>query len=159
MGLLLVSNINYTSARPQKILFKGTKPCSYHLLSCKPAPQGTRQLVAIAMDSQGGGASRPRRGWETLDDDPLGQIVSRSDFLTSARLSGTCTKYFKRVRKYAWEKAMLVGLPCILEDEDVSLGVSPACRGLSCKLTPLEMPTLRGTRILSDEQVSDEFDH
>ena len=111
------------------------------------------------MDSQGGGASCPRRGWETLDDDPLGEIISRSDFLTSARLSGTCTKYLKRVRKYAWEKAMLVGLPCILEDEDVSLGVSPARRGCSCKLTPLEMPMLRGTRILSDEQVSDEFDH
>ena len=43
--------------------------------------------------------------------------------------------------------------------EDVSLGVSPARRGRSCKLTPLEMPTSRGTRILSDEQVSDEFDH
>jgi hypothetical protein len=111
------------------------------------------------MDSQGGGVSRPRRGWETLDDDALGEIVSRSDFLTSARLSGACTKYFKTVRKYAWEKAMLVGLPCILEDEDVSWGVSPARRGRSCKLTPLEMPTLRGTRILSDEQVSDEFDH
>lgn len=110
------------------------------------------------MDSQGGGASRPRRGWETLDDDHLGEMVSRSAFLTSARLSGTCTKYFKMVRKYAWEKAMLVGLPCILEDEDVSWGVSPARCGRSFKLTPLKMPTLRDTRILSDEQVSDEFD-
>ena len=54
---------------------------------------------------------------------------------------------------------MLVGLPCVLEDEDVSWGVSPARRGRSCKLTPLEMPMLGGTRILSDEQVSDEFDH
>ena len=43
--------------------------------------------------------------------------------------------------------------------EDVSLGVSPARCGRSCKLTPLEMPMLRGTQILSDEQVSDEFDH
>ena len=43
--------------------------------------------------------------------------------------------------------------------EDVSLGVSPARCGRSCKLTPLEMPTLRGTRILADEQVSYEFDH
>ena len=94
-----------------------------------------------------------------MEDDPLVQIISRSDFLTSARLSGTCTKYFKRVHKYAWEKAMLVGLPCVLEDEDVSLGVSLARRVCSCKLTPLEIPTLRGTRILSNEQVSDEFDH
>ena len=54
---------------------------------------------------------------------------------------------------------MLVGLPCILKDEDVYLGVSRAQRGHSCKLAPLEIPTLRGTRILSDEQVSDEFDH
>ena len=151
-GPLLVSNITCSSARPQNIFFKGTKPCSYHL-SGKPARQGTRQLVAIAMDSQGGGASRPRRGWETLDDNPLGQIVSRSDLPTSARLSGTSTKYFKRARKYAWGKAMLVGLPCALEDEDVYLGVSPARRGSSCKLTPLDMPTLRGTRISSDEQV------
>ena len=43
--------------------------------------------------------------------------------------------------------------------EDVSLGVSPAWRGRSCKLTPLEMSTLRGTRIFSNEQVSDDFDH
>ena len=42
--------------------------------------------------------------------------------------------------------------------EDVSLGVSQVQRGHSCKLTPLEMPTLRGTRISSDEQL-DEFDH
>ena len=54
---------------------------------------------------------------------------------------------------------MLVGLPCVLEDEDVSLGVSPVRRGRSCKLTPLEMPTLRGTQILFDEQVCNEFDH
>jgi hypothetical protein len=111
------------------------------------------------MDSQGSGVSHPRRGWETLDDDALGEIVSRSDFLTSARLCGACTKYFKTVHKYAWEKAMLVGLPCVLEDEDVSWGIYPARRGRSCKLTPLEMPMLRSTRILSDEQVSDEFDH
>ena len=130
MGLLLVSNINCTIARPQNILSEGMNPYSYHLLSCKPAPQGTRQLVAIAMDSQAGGASRPCRGWETLDDDPLGQLVSRSDFLTSSRLSGTCTKYFKRAHKYAREEAMLVGLPCILEDEDVSWGVSPAAAWL-----------------------------
>ena len=37
--------------------------------------------------------------------------------------------------------------------EDVSLGVSPARRGHSCKMTLLEMSTLRGTQILSDEQV------
>jgi hypothetical protein len=74
------------------------------------------------VDSQSGGGSHPRRGWETLDDDPLGEIVNRSDFLTFVRLGTTCTKYFKTVRKYAWEKAMLVGLPCVLEDEDVSWG-------------------------------------
>ena len=37
--------------------------------------------------------------------------------------------------------------------KDVSLGVSPTWRGCSCKLTPLKMPSLRGTRISSDEQV------
>ena len=52
-----------------------------------------------------------------------------------------------------------ISVPCVLEDEDVSLGVSPVRRGRSCKLTPIEMLALRGTRILSDEQVSDEFDH
>ena len=36
--------------------------------------------------------------------------------------------------------------------KDLSLGVSPAWRGRSCKLTPLEMPMLRGTQISSDEQ-------
>ena len=103
---------------------EGTRPCGYYaLISSSPVPlppKRLRQFIAAPMDSPRG--SPPRRGWETLDDNPLGQIVSRSYFLTSARLSGTCTKYFKRVRKYAREKATLVGLPCVHEDEDVSWG-------------------------------------
>ena len=67
------------------------------------------------MDSPGG--SPPRRGWETLDDDPLGEIARRSDVLTAARLGASCTNFFKTVLKMAWEKAMLVGLPCILEEK------------------------------------------
>ena len=67
------------------------------------------------------------------------------------------------VRKYGLPSFILFShkinysYKCILmfhgRHEDVSLGVSPARRGRSCKLTPLEMPTLRGTRISSDEQV------
>ena len=110
----LMSNINCTSTLP-------LMRARWTSLPKGRGPKG-RQFVAIAMDSQGGGSSRPHWGWETLEDDPLGEIISRSDFLTSAKLSGTCTKYFKMVRKYAWEKAMLVGLPCVLENEDVSWG-------------------------------------
>ena len=67
------------------------------------------------MDSPGG--SPPRRGWETLDDYPLGEIARRSDILTSPRLDASCTIYFKTMLKQAWEKAMLVGLPCVLEEK------------------------------------------
>ena len=72
------------------------------------------------MDSPGG--SPPRRGWETLDDDPLGEIARRSDVLTAARLGASCTNYFKTMLKQAWEKAMLVGLPC--RGEGYSMGQS-----------------------------------
>jgi len=107
------------------------------------------------MDSPGG--SPPRRGWETLDGDPLGEIARRSDVLTAARLGASCTNFFKTLLKHAWEKAMLVGLPCVLE-EKVLLWDNPSnsrpLPGHGCTLTPLELPTLRGSRILSDEQVS-----
>ena len=107
------------------------------------------------MDSPGG--SPPRRGWETLDDDPLGEITRRSDVLTAARLGASCTNYFKTVLKMAWEKAMLVGLPCILEEKVLlwdNPSKSPPLPGHCCTLIPLELPMLRGSQILSDEQVS-----
>ena len=51
---------------------------------------------------------------------------------------------------------MHVGLPCILK-EKVLLWEnplnSPLVPGHGCTLTLLELPTLRGSRILSDEQV------
>ena len=107
------------------------------------------------MDSPSG--SPPRRGWETLDDDPLGEIARRSDVLTAARLGASCTNFFKTLLKQAWEKAMLVGLPCILE-EKVLLSENPLNNpplpSHGCTLTLLELPTLRGSRILSDEQIS-----
>jgi len=107
------------------------------------------------MDSPGG--SPPRRGWETLDDDPLGEIARCSDVLTAARLGASCTNFFKTVLKMAWEKAMLVGLPCVLEEKVLlwdNPSNSPPLPSHGCTLTPLELPTLRGSRILSDEQVS-----
>ena len=103
------------------------------------------------MDSPGG--SPPRRGWETLDDDPMGEIARRSDVLTSARLGASCTNFFKTLLK----QAMLVGLPCVLEEKVLlwdNPSNSPLLPGHGCTLTPLELPTLRGSRILSDEQVS-----
>jgi hypothetical protein len=107
------------------------------------------------MDSPGG--SPPHRGWETLDDVPLGEIARRSDVLTAARLGASRTNYFKTVHKQAWEKAMLVGLPCVLEQKVIlwdNPSNSPPLPGYGCTLTPLELPALRGSRILSDEQVS-----
>ena len=107
------------------------------------------------MDLPGG--SPPRRGWETLDDDPLGEIARRSDILTAARLGASCTNFFKTLLKQVWEKAMLVGLPCVLEEKVLlwdNPSNSPPLPGHGCTLTPLELPTLRGSRILSDEQVS-----
>ena len=107
------------------------------------------------MDSPG--SSPPRRGWVTLDDDPLGEIARRSDVLTAARLGASCTMFFKTVLKQAWEKAMLVGLPCVLEEKVILWGSplnSPSQHGRACMLTPLEFSTLSGSRILSDEQVS-----
>ena len=92
-----------------------------------------------------------------LDGDPLGEIARRSDVLTTARLGASWTNFFKMVLKHAWEKVMFVGLPCVLE-EKVRLwdnpSNSPPLPGHGCTLTVLELPTLRGSRILSDEQVS-----
>ena len=87
----------------------------------------------------------------------LWEIVRCSDVLTAARLGASCTNFFKIVLKQAWEKAMLVGLPCILEEKVLlwdNPSNSPPLPGHGCTLTPLELPTLRGSRILSDEQVS-----
>ena len=106
------------------------------------------------MDSPRG--SPPCWGWETLDDDPLGEIARRSDVLTAASLSASCTNFFKTVLKKAWEKAMLVGLPCVLEEKVLlwdNPSNSPPLPSHGCTLTPLELPTLRGSQILSDEQV------
>ena len=127
---------------------------SYLLLASSP-PLKRRQFVTAPMDSPGG--SPPRRGWESLDDDSLGEIARRSDVLTAARLGASCTNFFKTLLKQAWEKAMLVGLPCVLEEKVLlwdNPSNSPPLPGHGCTLTPLDLPTLRGSRILSDEQVS-----
>ena len=61
------------------------------------------------------------------------------------------------VLKHAWEKAILVGLPCDLEEKVLlwdNPSNSPLLPSHGCTLTPLELPMLRGSRILSDEQVS-----
>ena len=103
------------------------------------------------MDSLGG--SPPRRGWETLDDDPLGEIARCSDVLTATRLGASCTNLFKMLLK----QAMLVGLPCVLEEKVLlwdNSSNNPPLPGHGCTLTPLELPMLRGSRILSDERVS-----
>ena len=110
------------------------------------------------MDSPG--ESPPRRGWETLDDNPLGEIACRSDVLTAERLGASCTNFFKMVLEQAWEKAMLVGLPCVLKEKVLlwdNPSNSPPLPSHGCTLTPLELPMLRGSRILSDEQVSHGF--
>ena len=52
--------------------------------------------------------------------------------------------------------AMLVGLPCILEEKVLlwdNPSNSPPLPG-RCTMTLLEFPTLRGSQILPDEQVS-----
>ena len=92
-----------------------------------------------------------------MDDDPLGETARCSDILTAARLGASSTNFLKTVLKQAWEKAMLVGLTCVLEEKVLlweNRSNSPSLPGHGCTLTPLELPTLRGSRILSDEQVS-----
>ena len=83
----------------------------------------------------------------------MGEIARRSDVLTAARLGASCTNFFKTLLK----QAMLVGLRCILEDKvllwDNPLN-SPPLPGHGCTLTLLELPMFRGSRILSNEQVS-----
>ena len=81
---------------------EGTRPCGYYALissSPVPLPPKRRQFVAAPMDSPGG--SPPRQGWETLDDDPLGEITRRSDVLTVGRLGASCTNFFKTLIKQA----------------------------------------------------------
>ena len=121
--LVLVVNNSVTPSLRNDLQLEGTKPCSYYALissSPVPLPPKRRQFVAAPMDSPGG--SPPHRGWETLDDDPLGEIARRSNVLTAARLGASCTNFFKTVLKKAWEKAMLVGLPCVLEEKVYSMG-------------------------------------
>ena len=147
--LVLVVNNSLTPSLRNDLQLEGTRPCSYYALissSQVPLPPKRRQFVAAPMDSPGG--SPPRRGRETLDDDLVGEIARRSDVLTAARLGASCTNFFKMVLKMAWEKAMLVSLPCVLE-EKVLLWDNPSnsppllCHG--CILTPLELSTLRGS--------------
>ena len=93
---------------------------------------------------------------------PLSRASTRGRYsrivgVTAARLGASCANFFKTVLKQAWEKAMLVGLPCVLEEKVLlwdNPSNSPPLPGHGCMLTPLELPTLRGSRILSDEQVS-----
>ena len=92
-----------------------------------------------------------------MDDDPLGEIARCFDFLTATRLDASCTNFFKTLLKQAWEKAMLVVLPCVLEEKVLlwdNPSNSPPLPGHGCTLTPLELPTMRGSQILTDEQVS-----
>ena len=152
--LVLVVNNSLTPSLRNDLQLEGTRPCGYYTLissSPVPLPPKRRQFVAATKDSPGG--SPPRRGWETLDDDPLGEIARRSDVLTAARLGASCTNFFKTLLK----QAMLVGLPCVLQEKVLlweNPSNSPPLTGHGCTLTPLELPTLRGSRILSDEQVS-----
>ena len=116
--LVLVVNNSLTPSLRNDLQLEGTRPCGYYALissSLVPLPPKRRQFVAAPMDSPG--SSPPHRGWETLDDDPLGEIACRSDVLTAARLGASCTDFFKTLLKQAWEKAMLVGLPCVLEEK------------------------------------------
>ena len=87
----------------------------------------------------------------------MGEIARRSDVLTAARLGASCTNFFKMLLKQAWEKAMLVGLPCVLEEKVLlwdNPSNSPPLPGHGCTLTPQELSMLRGSQILSDGQVS-----
>ena len=83
--LVLVVNNSLTPSLRNDLQLEGTRPCGYYALissSPVPLPPKRRQFIAAPMDSPGG--SPPRRGWETLDDDPLGEIARRSDVLTAA---------------------------------------------------------------------------
>ena len=116
--LVLVVNNSLTPSQRNDLQLEGTRPCGYYALissSPVPLPPKRRQFVAPPMDSPGN--YPPHRGWETLDDDPLGEIARRSDVLTTARLGASCINFFKMLLKQAWEKAMLVGLPCVLEEK------------------------------------------
>ncbi len=107
--LVLVFNNSLTPSLRNDLQLQGTRPCGYYALissSPVPLPPKRRQFVAAPMDSPGG--SPPRRGWETLDDDPVGEITRRSDVLTAARLGASCTNFFKTLLKQVWER------PCLL---------------------------------------------
>ena len=95
--LVLVVNNSLTPSLRNDLQLEGTRPCGYYTLissSPVPLPPKRRQFVAAPMDSPGG--SPPHRGWETLDDNPLGEIARRSDVLTAARLGASCTNFSRR---------------------------------------------------------------
>ena len=104
-----------------------------------------RQAVLLLV-----GAGRP---WTTI----LWEESHAAPTSSPPQDGASCTNFFKTLLKQAWEKAMLVGLPCVLE-EKVLLWENPSnCSPLpshGCTLTSLELPMLRGSQILSDEQVS-----
>ena len=107
--LVLVVNNSLTPSLRNDLQLEGTRPCGYYALissSPVPLPPKRRQFVAAPMDSPGG--SPPRRGWETLDDDPLGEITRRSDVLTAARFCASCTNISRRCLKCLWKR------PCML---------------------------------------------
>ena len=84
----------------EEIQLEGMRPYGYYTLissSLVPLPWKRRQFIAAPMDLPGG--SPPRRGWETLDDGPLGEMARRSDVLTAARHRASCTNFFKTLLK------------------------------------------------------------
>ena len=94
--LVLVVNNSLTPSLRNDLQLEGTRPCGYYARissSLVPLPPKRRQFIAAPMDSPGG--SPPRRGWETLDDDPLGEIARRSDVLTAARLGASLHQLFQ----------------------------------------------------------------
>ena len=134
------------------------RPCGYYaLISSSPVPlprrEGSssllpwiRQAVLLLVE-----AGRP---WTTILWEKSHAAPTSSPPQDSVLPAPTFTK---TMLKQAWEKAMLVGLPCVLEEKvllwDKPSNIPPL-PGHGCTLTPLELPTLRGSQILSNEQVN-----
>ena len=99
--LVLVVNNSLTPSLRNDLQLEGTRPCGYYALissSPVPLPPKRRQFVVAPMDSPGG--SPPRRGWETLDDDPLGEIARaptssppQDSVLPAPTISRRCLKW------------------------------------------------------------------
>src|SRR3954471_15740080 len=157
--LVLVVNNSLTLRRGTIYSWKGRGPAVTTLLSPPlqfpfPRREGSssllpwiRQAVLLLV-----GAGRPWTAilWEKSHAAPTSSPPQDS-------VHASCTNFFKKLLKQAWEKAMLVGLPCVLEEKVLlwdDPSNSPPLPGHGCTLTPLELTTLRGSRILSDEQVS-----